>query len=58
MDNIGFQQLKADIHKKLLSQLDLEKLSIATNVRAKQAVATLIQDLLASERLLLNSSRG
>jgi pilus assembly protein CpaF len=34
----------------------LEKLSTATNGRAKQAVATLIQDIVTKERLLLNAA--
>src|SRR5258708_971866 len=56
MDNIGFEELKSDIHKRLLAQLDLEKLSTASNGRAKQAVATIIHDLVTKERLLLNAT--
>jgi len=56
MDTTGFEQLKSDIHQKLLAQLDLEKLSTASNGRAKHAVSSLIQDLVTKERLLLNAS--
>src|SRR6185295_8776625 len=56
MDNSSFEQVKADIHRSLLSQLDLEKLATTSNGRAKQAVAMLIQDIVTKERLLLNAS--
>src|SRR5438270_10426107 len=56
MDNASLEQAKANIHRILLSQLDLEKLSTTTNGRAKQAVASLIQDIVNKERLLLNAS--
>ena len=56
MDISSFEQVKGNIHRILLSQLDLEKLSTNSNGRAKQAVATLIQDIVTKERLLLNST--
>jgi len=56
MDNITFEQVKSDIHRILLSQLDLEKLASTSNGRAKAAVASLIQDIVAKERLLLNGT--
>jgi pilus assembly protein CpaF len=56
MDNTSFEQVKADIHRSLLSQLDLEKLASTSNGRAKQAVAMLIQDIVTKERLLLNAA--
>jgi pilus assembly protein CpaF len=56
MDAASFEQVKSDIHKALLSQLDLERLSSTANGRARQAVATLIQDIVSKERLLLNSA--
>jgi pilus assembly protein CpaF len=56
MDNSSFEQVKADIHRSLLSQLDLEKLATTSNGRAKQAVAMLIQDIVTKERLLLNAA--
>jgi pilus assembly protein CpaF len=55
MDNRAFDQVKSDVHRSLLAQLDLEKLSTTTNQSAKQAVATLILDIAAKERLLLNA---
>jgi pilus assembly protein CpaF len=56
MDSEGFEQVKSDIHRILLSELDLERLSAATNGRAKQAVSTLIQDIVVKQKLLLNST--
>ena len=56
MDDTGFEQVKRDVHRTLLTQLDLEKLSAATNGSAKQAVASLILEILAKEKLLLNAS--
>src|SRR5579862_8036665 len=56
MDDQGFNSVKSDIHRILLSQLDLEKLSAANNGRARQAVSSLIQDIILKEQLLLNAS--
>src|SRR3954454_19252804 len=56
MDNESFEQVKANIHRTLLSQLDLERLSTVTNGRAKHAVASLIQDIVAKEKALLNAA--
>jgi pilus assembly protein CpaF len=56
MDQVSFEQVKTDIHRLLFSQLDLEKLSTVNNGRARQAVATLIQEIVTKERVLLNST--
>jgi pilus assembly protein CpaF len=56
MDSERFEEVKTDIHRVLLSQLDLERLSATNNGRAKQAVATLIQDIVAKQNLLLNGA--
>ena len=56
MDNETLDQVKANVHRLLLSQLDLERLSATANGRAKQTVSTLIQDIVAKERLLLNAA--
>ena len=54
MDNAGFEQLKSEVHRTLLSRVDLEKLSATDGVRARQAVLALTQEILASEKILLN----
>ena len=56
MDSITFDQVKSDIHRTLLSQLDLERLSAITNGRARNSVAALIQDIILKERVLLNAA--
>jgi len=56
MDQDSFAQVKANIHRTLLSQLDLEKLSNVHNGRAKQAVTDLIHEILLKEKLLLNGT--
>jgi len=56
MDNGAFNQVKSDIHRVLLSQLDLEKLSAVGNGRAKLAVSSLINDIISKEKVLLNAA--
>jgi pilus assembly protein CpaF len=56
MDNLSFEQVKGEVHRLLLSQLDLERLSATSNGRAKQAVSTLIQEIVQKQQLLLNAS--
>jgi pilus assembly protein CpaF len=56
MDSAAFDQVKSDVHRILLSQLDLEKLATATNGRGKQAVVSVIQEIVAKERFLLNAN--
>lgn len=56
MDSESFDQVKSDIHRILLSQLDLERLSSVNNGRARQAVAGLIQEIVLKEKLLLNAA--
>ena len=46
MDNASFEKLKSDVHRTLLSKLDLERLSTTDGTRAKQAVTALVQDIL------------
>jgi pilus assembly protein CpaF len=56
MDIVEFEELKIGIHKELISQLDLEKLSAVNGTRARHAVATLVQEIVAKERVLLNAN--
>jgi pilus assembly protein CpaF len=46
MEKFNFEQLKADLHKTLISKLDLERLATVQPARAKQAVASLVQDII------------
>ncbi|MFN7998312.1 MAG: CpaF family protein [Bryobacteraceae bacterium] len=56
MNAIDFDQLKAEVHRTVISRMDLEKLSAVNNGRAKQAVALLVQEIVASERVPLNAT--
>jgi len=56
MDSAAFEQLKSDIHRTLLSRLDLEKLASADGAKGRQAVVTLIQSILAEDNILLNAA--
>jgi pilus assembly protein CpaF len=56
MDHFDFEQVKTDVHRTLLSKIDLEKLSTTQNGRARQAVATLVQEIVAKDKVPLNAS--
>jgi pilus assembly protein CpaF len=56
METLDFQQLKSEVHRTLLSKMDLEKLGAANNGRARQAVAVLIQDIVAKEKVPLSAA--
>src|SRR5713226_3388581 len=56
MDNLNFEQLKADVHRALIAKLDLEKLAGVNNGRARQAVANLVLEIVAQEKVPLNAS--
>lgn len=56
MENSNFAQVKTNLHRILLSQLDLERLAATHNGRARQAVADLVQEIMVKEKLLLNSA--
>lgn len=56
MDQFDFEKVKADVHHTLLSKMDLEKLSTVQNGRARQAVATLVQEIVAKDKVPLNAA--
>ena len=56
MEKLNFEQLKADVHKILISKLDLEKLGSVQNGRAKLAVTSLVQNILADGKLPLSAA--
>src|SRR5215467_8186919 len=55
MDNLNFEQLKADVHRTLIAKMDLEKLATVTNGRARQAVSNLVLEIVAQEKVPLNA---
>jgi pilus assembly protein CpaF len=56
MQSLDYQKLKQDVHRMLLSKVDLEKLSSANNGQARQAILALIQEIVTRERVPLSAS--
>src|SRR6202050_991571 len=54
MEVLDFEKLKTDVHGTLLSRIDLEKLSSVDDGRARRAVATMIQEIVGSQKIPLN----
>jgi len=51
---LNFAAYKAEIHRDLISKLDLEKLSRVNSKQARTAVASLVQEIIAEHRVPLN----
>ena len=56
MENLDFEKFKTDVHKALLSQIDLEKLSSSTNGRARQAVSNMVQEIVTAQKVPLSAT--
>jgi pilus assembly protein CpaF len=56
VDTLNLEQLKTDVHQAVLSKLDLEKLSMVEGMRARQAVAAVVQETLASRNVPLTAN--
>ena len=56
MDALNFDQLKTEVHRAVISRMDLERLSAVNNGRARQAVALLVQEIIANEKVPLNAA--
>jgi pilus assembly protein CpaF len=56
MEILDLAHYKAAVHGALLGKIDLEKLASADSARARQAVASLIQETMTAERVPLNAS--
>ena len=56
METLNFEQFKADIHRTLISKLDLEKLATVQQARARQAVAALVSEIVIENKLPLSAS--
>ena len=56
MEVLDFEKCKATIHGALLTRIDLEKLASADASKARHAVATLIHEIVAAERMPLNAA--
>ena len=54
MEQLNLDNFKADIHRTLISRLDLEKLSRVNSNQAQQAVAGLINEIITEQRVPLS----
>jgi pilus assembly protein CpaF len=54
VETLNIETYKAEIHRILISKLDLEKLSRVNSDRARQAVLELIKEIMGSQRAPLN----
>ena len=55
MEPLNFAACKAEIHRTLISKLDLEKLSRVNSKQARAAVADIVQEIITDHRIILNS---
>jgi pilus assembly protein CpaF len=51
---LNLEKYKAEIHRTLISKLDLEKLSRVNNSQARQAVAGIVKEIIAEQHVPLN----
>ncbi len=56
MDRLNLKKLKANIHRTLLTKLDLEKLGRVGNDRARHVTIALIQEIFEDERVPLSAA--
>ncbi len=56
MEKLNFEQFKAEIHRTLISKVDLEKLATVQPAKARQAVANLVQTIITDGKLPLSAA--
>jgi pilus assembly protein CpaF len=56
MEILDLEKLKVGLHATLLSRIDLEKLSSVVDGKARPAVATMIQEIIAIQKIPLNAA--
>jgi pilus assembly protein CpaF len=56
MEKLNFEQFKADVHRTLISKIDLEKLGTVQTSKARQAVASLVQTIIVDGKLPLSGA--
>ena len=54
MEELNLQKFKVDVHRSLLSKLDLEKLSRVNSDQARAAVASMISEVISSQKVPLS----
>ena len=55
MEKLDFEQFKADVHRTLISKLDLERLATVQGNKAKQAVANLVHEIITERKMPLSA---
>jgi pilus assembly protein CpaF len=56
MEALNFEQAKTDVHRTLIARLDLEKLARVNPDKAKQAVSSIILEIVAGNKVPFNAS--
>ena len=56
MEQLDFDTLKTEVHRTLISKLDLEKLSRVNSNQAREAVARMVNEIITGQRVPLNLS--
>ena len=54
VETFDLEKFKSDVHRTLLSKLDLEKLSRVNNTQARQAVAGMVNEIIVGQRIPLS----
>ena len=54
MESLNLDDFKSDVHRILISKLDLEKLSRVDSTQARHAVAGMVNEIIMSQRVPLN----
>jgi pilus assembly protein CpaF len=54
LEQLSLEQLKTDIHRTLISRLDLEKLSRVNSGQARQAVSTMVNEIIRDQKVPLS----
>jgi len=54
VDQLDLEKFKAEIHRTLISKLDLEKLSRVNSSQARQAVAGMVNEIILAQRVPLS----
>ena len=55
MEQLDIETLKGEVHRELISKLDLEKLSRVNSGQARQAVASMVNEIIIGQRVPLSS---
>jgi pilus assembly protein CpaF len=56
MEKLNFEQFKSDVHRTLISKLDLEKMGRVQNSKAREAVAGLVQTIISDGKMPLSAA--